>query len=105
MTAGSTVSLFTTGALPTGLTAGKGYFIINVTSEDTFQLSETESGSAIATSGTQSGTHKYAKWELFTLSLGTTTSAGFVDLELVVAKGDTTWNLRLDDMVITESEP
>lgn len=53
---GSPVVLTTTGALPTGLTAGTRYFIINSTA-DTFQLSAAPNGSAIVTTGTQSGTH------------------------------------------------
>jgi hypothetical protein len=44
----------TTGALPTGLVAGTIYYAVNRTST-TFQVSSTYGGSAIATSGTQSG--------------------------------------------------
>jgi hypothetical protein len=46
----------TTGALPTGLTASSIYYVVNRT-DDTFQLSATVGGSAINTSGTQSGVH------------------------------------------------
>lgn len=59
---GQPVQFFTTGALPTGLIAGSGgsiaawYYIINQTT-NTYQLSATVGGSAIATSGTQSGVH------------------------------------------------
>jgi len=53
---GSTLTLSTTGALPTGLTAGTTYYVINAAT-NTFQLSATLNGSAINTSGTQSGTH------------------------------------------------
>lgn len=42
-------------------------------------------------------------FESFSIDLGTTTSAGFVTLELVVTKGGTTWNLWIDDLTITES--
>lgn len=45
----------TTGALPTGLTAGTTYYVINGTT-NTFQVSTTSGGSAINTSGSQSGT-------------------------------------------------
>ena len=48
--------LTTTGALPTGLTAGVTYYVLNP-SGLTFQLSTSPTGSPIATSGTQSGTH------------------------------------------------
>jgi hypothetical protein len=50
----------TTGALPTGLTAGTEYYVINRTST-TFQVSTTYGGSAITFSSTQSGTHT-ATW-------------------------------------------
>lgn len=54
--AGQQVRLSTTGALPTGLAINTTYFVIPVDA-NTFQLAATQSGSAIATSGTQSGTH------------------------------------------------
>lgn len=50
------VVLTTTGALPTGLTASRRYYVIERTT-DTFKLALTKGGTAIATSGTQSGTH------------------------------------------------
>lgn len=53
---GQQVVFTTTGALPTGLTASTTYFVVNATA-NTFQVSATSGGSAIATSGTQSGTH------------------------------------------------
>jgi hypothetical protein len=53
---GTTVTLSTTGALPTGLTAGTLYYVVG-TSALTFRLSLTQGGTAINTSGTQSGTH------------------------------------------------
>ena len=43
-------------ALPTGLTPGTTYYVINA-SGNTFNLAATVGGSAIATTGTQSGTH------------------------------------------------
>lgn len=46
----------TTGALPTGLSAETWYYVIR-TGDHTFTLSATRDGSAIATSGSQSGTH------------------------------------------------
>lgn len=51
------IRLVTTGALPTGLTVGTLYYVINSTGT-TFNLSTTVGGSAINTSGTQSGTHR-----------------------------------------------
>lgn len=53
---GNLVAFLTTGALPTGLTAGAWYYVINATTH-TFQVSATSGGSAINTSGSQSGTH------------------------------------------------
>lgn len=53
---GTPVKLATTGALPTGLTAGTTYYVVN-TATNTFNLAATVGGSAINTSGTQSGAH------------------------------------------------
>ncbi len=50
------VVLSTTGALPTGLTAGTTYYVRN-TATNTFELSATSGGASITTSGSQSGTH------------------------------------------------
>lgn len=54
---GDKVKFSTTGALPTGITAGTTYYVKTVPSADTFTLSATADGSAITTTGTQSGTH------------------------------------------------
>lgn len=72
--ANAAVVLATSGALPTGLTAGTTYYVVNPTT-NTFQLSATQGGAAINTSGTQSGTHTvasvlagscwYSKWEIW----------------------------------------
>lgn len=51
-----TVIFTTTGALPTGLTAGTVYYIYVLT-PDTYNVTATPGGDAIDTSGTQSGTH------------------------------------------------
>lgn len=53
------VTLVTTGALPTGIVADTFYFVIYIT-DHTFELSATRDGTAITTTGTQSGTHYYA---------------------------------------------
>lgn len=52
---GKRVIFQTTGALPTGITANTVYFVVNAAA-NTFQISATSGGAAIATSGTQSGT-------------------------------------------------
>jgi hypothetical protein len=56
---GDAIMLTTTGALPTGLTPGTVYYVINA-SGTTCNLAATAGGSAINTSGTQSGTHTIA---------------------------------------------
>jgi hypothetical protein len=53
---GMAVVFSTTGALPTGVTAGTVYYVINKAT-DTLQISTTSGGTAVNTSGTQSGTH------------------------------------------------
>lgn len=53
---GDRIRLATTGALPTGLSANTDYFVLNAAT-NTFQLSATQGGTAINTTGTQSGTH------------------------------------------------
>ncbi len=55
---GQTAIITTSGALPTGLTAGTGYYIKNLSGTN-FQLSATQFGAPITLSGTQSGTHYY----------------------------------------------
>lgn len=53
---GDIVKFTTTGALPTGLVAGTKYYVIASTT-NTFEVSATYGGSAINTTGSQSGTH------------------------------------------------
>jgi len=53
-----TVTFTTTSALPTGIVAGTTYFVMSTgLTTNTFQLSATLSGTAITTTGSQSGTH------------------------------------------------
>ncbi|MBR1193244.1 hypothetical protein [Bradyrhizobium sp. AUGA SZCCT0160] len=54
-----TVSLETTGALPTGLSADTLYYVKTTPTADTFTISATPGGSAINTTGSQSGVHTY----------------------------------------------
>lgn len=56
-TGGETVTLATTGALPTGLTALTVTYYVRYIDANTFNLSLTPAGALINTSGTQSGTH------------------------------------------------
>ena len=62
---GELVRLFTTGALPTGLSTGVDYYVLYVDSNN-FQLSATFNGTALVTSGTQSGSQTYlqSNWGL-----------------------------------------
>ena len=55
---GTPISFTTTGALPTGVVAGTTYYVIatGLTAND-FQFSATVGGSAVITTGTQSGVH------------------------------------------------
>jgi hypothetical protein len=51
-------SCTTTGALPTGMTAGSSYYVISAgLGANSFEFAATAGGSAINTSGSQSGTH------------------------------------------------
>lgn len=55
---GDSIYFTTTGALPTGLSANTLYYIISAGfGANSFQISATRGGSAINTSGSQSGTH------------------------------------------------
>lgn len=57
-TAGMPIVFSTTGTLPTGVTAGKTYYVIATgLTADAFQFSATLAGGAVNTSGTQSGVH------------------------------------------------
>jgi len=55
----SSITLGTTGALPTGLTAGTIYYVVNA-SGTSFNLSATSGGTPINTSGSQSGVQSIA---------------------------------------------
>jgi hypothetical protein len=57
LSVGDQVSFATTGALPTGLVAGTTYFVKTVPDANSYTLAATAGGSAITTTGTQSGVH------------------------------------------------
>lgn len=62
MSIGIKVTFSTTGTLPTGMFAATPYYIISTGyTVDQFQISSTDGGPAIVTSGTQSGIHSIAK--------------------------------------------
>lgn len=55
---GEPIVFTTTGALPTGLTPGTVYFVLAASiATDTFRVATSQGGTAINTSGSQSGTH------------------------------------------------
>lgn len=58
LVANDVVKFSTTGALPTGITAGTTYYVRSTgLTTNTFQISTSAGGSAVNTSGSQSGTH------------------------------------------------
>jgi Flp pilus assembly protein TadG len=71
LAAGTAIKPSTTGALYTGLTSGSTYYVISTgLSANDFRVSSTSgtSGTAVNTSGSQSGTHSYVSEALFTAS-------------------------------------
>ncbi len=56
LAANTPIQFTTTGALPTGITAGSTYYVIAPTT-NSFNISATSGGSTITTTGTQSGVH------------------------------------------------
>ncbi len=59
LSVGTKIVLQTTGSLYSGLTEGQTYYVKAVPTSKTFTLSTTSGGSAINTSGSQSGTHSF----------------------------------------------
>ena len=67
--AGDQVLFTTSGALPTGITASTNYYVISAgLTSDNFEISATSGGSAINTSGSQSGTHTLYRMTPFFVS-------------------------------------
>lgn len=85
---GERLRLSTTGALPTGLNTTSDFFVIFVDA-NTFRLASSQdnqqTGTAITTTGTQSGTHSYLQ-SLWGLGDGTTTFT-LPDLRAEVIRG------------------
>lgn len=94
---GMPVRFATTGALPTGLSAGTIYYVKTVPTADTFTIAATPEGTAITTSGTQSGTHTLTDFgtvyvaEDGTLPTGITAGQNYY----VLATGLTTNSFRI----------
>ena len=61
---GDLVVITTTGAIPTGLTAGLRYYVLTTPTSGTFTVAATSGGTVIATTGTQSGTHTVTKYPI-----------------------------------------
>lgn len=63
LAAGNPIIFSTTGALPTGLTAGTTYYVIAAgLTADAFEVSTSAGGVAVITTGSQSGVHTFIKW-------------------------------------------
>lgn len=81
LVAGTPIVFATTGALPTGITAGVTYYVISAgLTGSAFQFSATYGGSAVNTSGSQSGVHtvraSLANTKLFVANDNNILSAG-----------------------------
>jgi len=77
--AGQQVVFSTSGALPTGITAGTIYYVISAgLTAGAFRIATTPGGTAINTSGTQSGTHNVTGFTGLTIqdSTGATVTRG-----------------------------
>jgi hypothetical protein len=100
---GQPILLNTTGALPTGLSPGVTYYIVNA-STNSFQLAATAGGSAINTSGSQSGTHTAFASGSYEVS-GNGWAAGGPTLANVAVTTVTTNDAMLDadDVTVTAS--
>jgi hypothetical protein len=62
LSANDTIRFTTTGALPTGLAINTTYYVKTVLSANTFTVSTSAGGTAITTTGTQSGTQTALVW-------------------------------------------
>jgi hypothetical protein len=71
---GTAVVLNTTGALPTGLSVGTVYYVVNTTGT-TFNLALTYGGAAIITTGTQSGSQSFSARGINITQLGGSSDA------------------------------
>lgn len=90
--ANDTVAFSTTGALPTGLTAGVVYYVKTVQGVDTFTVSATAGGAEINTSSAGSGTHK--AWTGNDTTGTGTTSAPFMTLQTAWEYAMSNYDLR-----------
>lgn len=92
--AGSPVGFLTTGALPAGLTAGATYYVISAgLTADAFEVSATLGGTAVNTSGTQSGTHSVVGVAVMRTTVTVVSSKKHVVHVLILAAGPVTVKL------------
>lgn len=90
LAAGDAVVFATTSALPTGLTAGTTYYVISAgLTSNAFEVSATSGGSAVNTSGSQSGTQSVISEHVLFTSSATSAHFYFVSLRNMAA-GDQT---------------
>ncbi len=82
--ANTAVVIQTTGALPTGITAGTVYYVKNPTGV-TSNLSATAGGAAINTTGTQSGVHSLSQRGIALTSLGGASDVPLLQNAIVVS--------------------
>lgn len=69
------VSFTTSGALPTGITSGTIYWVISAgLATNSFEISTSKGGSAVNTSGSQSGTHTGTAWRVLYAVPGSTST-------------------------------
>lgn len=109
---GDPVFFSTTGALPTGITSGTTYFVKSSTT-NTFNIAATVGGTAINTTGTQSGTHtgNYVPWgkgdgsTTFNVpdlrgrtSIGSGTGSGLTARNLAATGGEETHQLTIGEL-------
>ncbi len=91
LVAGTPVVFSTTGALPTGITAGTVYYVITAgLATSSFRFATSAGGSAVNTSGTQSGVQTATAVNMltFTASSVTAFSEGSGNLVVTVANND-----------------
>ena len=105
LTVGRRVGFTTTGTLPTGITASTIYYVASVPTADTLTIAATSGGSAIATSGTQSGVHTLIKDPTPKYVAGTTiqginffgNSANQTRSDCHIIRLESAWNVRLEN--------
>ena len=98
--AGDAVQFTTTGALPTGITAGTTYYVIAAgLTANAFEISTTRFGSVVNTSGSQSGVHTVANVAgQITIADGIPSFAlTYQDRLLTIIGGNLTWSASFSD--------